>query len=154
MIYSYYFISVCQDTAIFNPCISKWFPEQGLPGTLVDHIEMRDTDTTFSEKAKTSYIKCCVCDKSVRENFKMCLRVQHLDTCACEIISRIARILEVCLGVLATKSGHTLDRPSVRPPIYMSGNFLSHLGCFCWCTNFALCFFLSAGLLFSQKGLW
>ena len=96
--------------------LSKSFPDSDrkIPGTFMGHNWMPDTKsidwakvypTIFlnSLEKSSAIFTTIVCT----ELLKMCLKAQDLGTCACEIISRIARIVEVCVWAITGRHDYS-----------------------------------------------
>ena len=85
--------------------LSKSFPDSDrkIPGTFMGHNWMPDTKSIdWAKVYPTIFLNSLEKSSAIfttivrTELLKMCLKAQDLGTCACEIISRIARIVEVC----------------------------------------------------------
>jgi hypothetical protein len=72
----------------------------------------------------------------------MCLRDQHLGTCACDIISQITRIVEVCWSLLFVKIKIT-----VLPPAHQSVLPPAHSVSIASCSHSQYCLLLTQSLL-------
>ena len=86
--------------------LSKSFPDSDrkIPGTFMGHNWMPDTKSIdWAKVYPTIFLNSLEKSSAIfttivrTELLKMCLKAQDLGTCACEIISRIARIVEVWL---------------------------------------------------------
>ena len=84
--------------------LSKSFPDSDrkIPGTFMGHNWMPDTKSIdWAKVYPTIFLNSLEKSSAIfttivrTELLKMCLKAQDLGTCACEIISRIARIVEV-----------------------------------------------------------